>query len=122
MQTCSPCDIHRLQNVYGDDTIDKSSVLRWMKKFKEGETNIEDKPRSGRPSTATTDNNRQRVDQLIRTDRRVTIRELAAQLDVGHDIIQQIVDDLEYRKLTAKWVPRQLTSALKKRRVEVCSQ
>ena len=103
---CSPCDIHRrLQNVYGDDTIDKSNVLRWMKKFEVEKTSIEDKPRSGRPSTATTDNNRQRVDQLIRACTRVTIPELAAQLDVGHNAIRQIVDDLGYRKLTEKWVP-----------------
>jgi hypothetical protein len=38
-----------------------------MKKFKEGETSTEDKPRSGRPSAATIGTNRQRVDQLIET-------------------------------------------------------
>ena len=119
---CRLSDIHRrLQVVYGDDTIDKSNVHRWMKKFKEGETSIEDKPRSGRPSTATTDTNRQRVDELIRADRRVTIRELAAQLDCGHNALQKMVEDFGYRKVCAKWVPRQLTPDLKERRVEVCS-
>jgi transposase len=58
---CRLSDIHRrLQIVYGDDTIDRSNVHRWMQKFKDGETSSEDKPRSGRPSTATTDTNRQR--------------------------------------------------------------
>jgi hypothetical protein len=42
---CGLSDIHRrLQNVYGDDTIDKSNVHRWMKKFRDGETSTEDKP------------------------------------------------------------------------------
>ncbi|XP_053353685.1 protein GVQW3-like [Clarias gariepinus] len=96
---CRLSDIHRrLQNVYGDGTIDKSNVHRWMKKFKEGENSIEDKPRSGRPTTATTDKNRQQVDELIRTDRQVTIRELAAQLDCGHSAIQKMVKDLGYRR------------------------
>jgi transposase len=67
---CRLSDIHRrLQNVYRDDTIDRSNVHRWMKKFKEGETSIDEKPRSGRPSTTTTDANRQRVDELIRAKR-----------------------------------------------------
>jgi histone-lysine N-methyltransferase SETMAR len=67
---CRMSDIHRrLQDVYGDDTIDRSNVYRWMKKFKEGETSIADKPRSGRPSTATTDMDRQRVDELISAER-----------------------------------------------------
>ncbi len=110
-------DIHRrLLNVYGDDIIDKSNVHRWMKKFKEGETSVEDKPRSGRPSTATTDTNRQRVDKLIRAERRVTIRELSAQLNCDHIAIQEMVKDLRYRKVCAKWVPRQLTPDLKERR------
>jgi hypothetical protein len=40
-EVCRLSDIHRrLLNVYGDDTIDRSNVHRWMKKFKEGETSI----------------------------------------------------------------------------------
>jgi transposase len=62
---CRLSDIQRrLQNVYGVDTIDRSNVHRWMKKFKEGETSTENKPCSGRPSTATTNTNRQQVDKL----------------------------------------------------------
>lgn len=49
-------DIHkRLQNVYGDDTIDRSNVYWWMKKFKEGETRIQEKAHRGRSSPATRD-------------------------------------------------------------------
>ena len=48
-------DIHlHLKNVYGDSTIDVSTVRRWAKHFKSGETNIDDKFRSGRPATAVT--------------------------------------------------------------------
>jgi hypothetical protein len=62
---CRLSDIHRrLQNIYGDDTFDRSNVHRWMN-FKEEKTSIEDKPRSGKPSTTITGMNRQRVDELI---------------------------------------------------------
>jgi len=46
-------DIHRrLQRVYGDVCRGASSVRRGVKHFKDGNTSIEDQPRSGRPPTA----------------------------------------------------------------------
>jgi hypothetical protein len=62
-----------------------------MKKFKGGETSNEDKPRSGRPSTATTDMNHRRVDKLIRSERRATLRELATHLDCVHNAVKKWV-------------------------------
>ena len=43
---------HRLQCVYGDVCMGASSVRLWVKHFKEGNTSIQDKPRSGRPSNS----------------------------------------------------------------------
>jgi transposase len=107
---CSLCNIHRrLQNVYGDVAIDRSNMHRWMRKFKEGVTSIEHKPRSGRPSTATTDTNRQRVDELIRAERRVTLRELATQLDCGHNAVKKWVQQYTpefFKKGFKSWVRR----------------
>ena len=42
-----------------------------------------DKPRSGRPCTANNDENTERLDQLIRENRRMTITEMRSVLDVG---------------------------------------
>jgi transposase len=79
-----------------------------MKKVKEGETSIEDKPRSGRPSTVITDTNRQRVDELIREERRVTRRELAAQLDCGHNALKKWVQQCtpDFFRGFKSWVQR----------------
>ena len=42
---------HRLQRVYGDVYMGASSVRRWVKHFKEGNTSIQDHPRKiGRAS------------------------------------------------------------------------
>lgn len=120
---CSAVDIHtRLKNVYGESVVDISNVRRWVKKFREGETEINDKPRSGRPSTSVTNDNRQRVDELIRGDRRITIYEIADALQVAYGSAQSMVEELGYRKVCAKWVPKQLTQDLKERRMEVCAE
>jgi hypothetical protein len=51
-------DIHRrLINVYGDVAVDKSTVCRWEKRLassEQGQGNVSDLQRSGRPSTAVT--------------------------------------------------------------------
>ena len=59
------------------------------------------------------------MEELIRADRWVTILELAAQLACSHNALQKMLEDFRYRKVRAKWVPRQLTPDLKGRRVEV---
>ena len=44
----APNDIHRrLLNVYGDQTVDVSTVRRWVARFSSGDSDVKDKPRSG---------------------------------------------------------------------------
>ena len=60
-----PIRIHeRLRNVYGDATVDVSTIRRWVRRYKEaeGHTRLADETRSGRPATAVTPGNIQRVD------------------------------------------------------------
>ena len=76
----APNDIHRrLLNVYGDQTVDVSTVRRWVARF----SDVKDKPCSGRPCTAVTPRNEERLDQLIRANRRITSRELCMELNTG---------------------------------------
>ncbi|CAH2104427.1 unnamed protein product [Euphydryas editha] len=36
---------------YGDSVVDDSTCRRWFRKFRNGDYNLNDKPRSGRPPT-----------------------------------------------------------------------
>jgi transposase len=45
----------RLSGVYGDVFMGASSVRRWVKHFKDGNTDIADQLLSGRPKTAATE-------------------------------------------------------------------
>jgi hypothetical protein len=66
-----------------------SSVRRWVKHFKDGNTDIADQTRCGRQRTTASQRNKQNVDELIGQDRRITFREIAAQLGVGHLAVQE---------------------------------
>ena len=57
-----------------------------MKHFKDGNTSFPDQPRSGRPRTASTERNKERVDEIIQDDRRVTVDTIARTLGLGHNI------------------------------------
>ena len=57
----------------GDNCPSYSAVKFWVREFKQGRTNVFDKPRSGQPKLVTTDANVKAVNDMVMADRRVTI-------------------------------------------------
>jgi Mn-dependent DtxR family transcriptional regulator len=85
----TPTEIHcRLKAVYGDDAVDRYTVNRWVIKFcgcEPGKAIIVDETRSGRPITATDDNHRKLVDDLIQNDRRITQKRIANHIGISKE-------------------------------------
>ena len=71
------------------DAVSHSTSKYWFSRFREGDFNLEDKPRSGRPSTLDI----QRLHTLINTDPTQTTRNLAEQLDTSHSTIERHLHD-----------------------------
>jgi transposase len=69
-------EIHRrFQAVYGESTVNRTTVNSWVIKFREcepGRANNVDQPRSGRPVSLKDDKHQKEVDELIKYDRRIT--------------------------------------------------
>jgi len=64
-----------------------------------------------------------RADVMIREDRRITVSEVAAHLDIGYGSAYAILhDDLGYRKVCARWVPKGLTVVHQRQHVELATQ
>src|SRR5215469_3766384 len=116
-------EIHqRLHRAYGSVCMGVSSVRRWVKHFKDGNTSIQDQPRSGRPRTASTERNKERVDEIIQDDRRVTVDTIARTVGTGHSAIQEMTESLGYGKVCARWVPHLLTEDHKGQRKAITSE
>ena len=116
-----------LKQVCGDGVIDYSTVTRWVKRINDGqeepaESDLCDRPRSGRPSSVHSSASIDQADALIKENRRITIDELAESLGVSSGSAVKIMDTLGYSKVCARWVPRQLTKAHKQCRQEDCSE
>ncbi|UYV78333.1 hypothetical protein LAZ67_16001006 [Cordylochernes scorpioides] len=62
---------------YGDAVLSRRRVFEWYKRFKEGREETADNERSERPSTSTMTEKVDKVLELVREDRRITVRENA---------------------------------------------
>lgn len=115
----SPSEIHRqLVEVYGGHVMSKPHVYKWCKTFDNGKQHTRDENRSGRPRSSTTDENILKIDAMIKEDRRLKIRSISATLGISKSRVYDIVHNvLEYHKVCARWVPRQLTDAHKQARM-----
>ena len=110
----------KLQRACGEHSVSRAQVFRWHKSFLEGQEQVEDEPRAGRPSTSKTDDNVERVRSLVRSDRRLTLRMISSELILNRFTVHQILtQDLDMRKVCAKMVPKNLTTEQKANRRDV---
>ena len=85
-------------------------VYKWVERFRNGCESVEDEERSGRPSTSETQENVERVSEMIRSNRRLTIREISEDMNISYGSVQNILTtDLNMRRVSAKCVPHVLT-------------
>lgn len=108
---------HNINEAFGEDTANERTVQRWFAKFRSGDMSLENEER-GRPETVI-DNDHLKA--LIEADTRITVRELATDLNVSIGTISQHIKAIGKVKKLDKWIPHELNEKQKNRRMEVCS-
>ena len=87
-----------LKLVYGYAAVTTKTVYKWFERFLNGCDSLEDVGRSGHPSTSKTQENVERVGEMIRSNRRLTIREISLNLNISYGSVQNILTtDLNMR-------------------------
>ena len=70
---------------------------------------MEDLPRSGRPSTSSTEVNIAKVKEMVTENCHLSLREIDAELSVSHESIRIILNDcLGMKRVAARLVPKDL--------------
>lgn len=99
-----------LKTAYQDDAMGKTQVYEWFARFKNGDMSIDDKPRSGRPSTARIDENVEKIRELVLTDRRQTIDQLSEISGLSWSSVQRILtEDLGMKRADRRQQQRTCT-------------
>jgi hypothetical protein len=106
--------------VYGDDAVSSKAVYNWRERFRGGAESTEDEQRSGRRSTSTTDENVSKINEMIRANRRLTIREIPNALYISFASAHLVLTKNMYmRRVSAKFVPRLLSQEQKELRPSI---
>jgi len=58
--------------VYTYNTMKKTAVYTWVKRFSQGRENVTDEERSGRPATSRTEENIAKIRQIVLENRRLS--------------------------------------------------
>ena len=99
--------------VYGEDVIGESTARKWFGKFKNGNFDIDDTPRSGRPSEFDEDH----VKALLTEKSRQTSRELAEKMNCDQKTILNHLHSMGFAEKLGVWMPHELSENNKKNRL-----
>ena len=114
--------LEMIQQGFGDQSSSRAQVFQWHTRFKTGRTSVDDDERTGRPTNCTTPETVARIEELIRQDRRRTIRDIA-EVEIRNGTCQRVLtEELGMHRVAAKFVPRILTADQKQQRVNVCTE
>ena len=101
--------LEMLVKCFGNDTLTRSNFFRSHERFRSGRESVEDDECSGRPSTAKTDENINKIKGWF-----------SVKFNIAYGSAQDIlVNDLGLRRVAAKLVPKDLNFMQKRDRVDV---
>ena len=113
--------IKQLRDVYGINCPSKTTVYDWIAQFKRGRTTVFDEERPGRPVEIDQDKLEKRCEEIIKTERKITVKALGASLNISEGKAREVLKSLGIRKLASRFVPRFLSGEMCEARLQ-CSQ
>ena len=106
-----------LQTAFQPSCMNRASVFKWYKRFKERNESVRDDERCGKSKEVRTPELIGQIKNIMDKDRRVSIETISAQFDVSVGTVHTIIrEELKMQKICAKFVPRVLWENQKERR------
>ena len=124
LQGKAPKEIHAiLKETLGEHEPSYATVKNWVAKFKRGDFSTCDAPRPGRPKTVTTLEIIVQIHEITLEDGRISAKSITEKLGISRELFGFIIyEDLDMRKLSAKWVPKCLNADQKCQRCQSSEQ
>ena len=95
-----PIEIHRRMKVqYDDACLSIQQVYEWTRKFMNGISSVTDSPRPGQAHRVVTPEAIAAFEAIVKESHRVTVNEIAANLDMSHGSAHHNVHDKKIKKI-----------------------
>ena len=94
----------KLYDVYGEKSLTERQCQNWFARFRSGDFDLKDAPRSGCPIEVDDD----KIKAMIENNRRSTTREIAEKLNISHTCVERHLKQLGYVNKLYIWVPRKI--------------
>lgn len=105
--------------VHGQNEVSYATVTRWVKKFKTGCDSIYDAQKPGRPCSATASKMVEKVCDVVKSDARLTVHQIATRVGISAASVFRILKrNLKMRRISARWIPHLLSDKQKRVRLE----
>ena len=120
---CWRFSLEMLKVAYGECTVSQKSVYKCYKLFTEGREEVNDDARLRLPGTSTSNENTEAVKKIVMENRRITIREIAKDVDISVGSCHAIFSDiLGLKRVAAKFVPKMLNFDQKTHRMTIAQE
>jgi len=112
LQGKAPKETHAiLTETFGEHVPSYATVKNLVAQFKCGDFSTCGAPCPGRSKTVTIPDIIDELHELILEDRRISAKSIAEQQGISRERVESIIhEDLDMRKLSAKWVPKCLNA------------
>ena len=112
--------IRKTQQAFGNEAFSPTQLKQWFKHFKDGCASVESDPRSRRPSTSRKEEVIDQVREEVLEDCHLTVQEIVAKVGISTGSVHSILtEDLNLRRVPAKFVPKLLTKQQKELRKKI---
>jgi len=112
-----------LTETLGEHAPSYTTVKNWVAQYKRGDISTCNASRPGRLKTVTTPEIIIQIHEVVLEDRRISDKSIADQLGISRERVGSIIhEDLDMRKLSAKWVPKSLNADQKRQRCHSSEQ
>ena len=105
--------IQKIEQAFENEALSPTQIKQWFKCFKDGCASVESNPRSGRPSTSPKEVMDQVCEKVLE-NRCLTVQKIVAEVGISTGSVHSILtEDLNLRRVSAKFVPKLLTEQQK---------
>ena len=105
-----------INSVYDDDPISLRTIQKWTHRFKNGNHDLNDGSRIGRPKKS---NLIPKIEEILIEDEGASCKKISELLSISDKTIKRIlIEEMQMMKIHSHWIPHQLTMKNREKRVE----